>query len=307
MVTPSQHTLASVKVPNVRVLVQMLQAIKCTGKQYCTVLMGPEGLSVRWEIDSKTLQSSIFLRPQMFSEYQCSGGVRVFGLQFNHLMDTLQVFASSGHELVLKYPNANMQLECQQPNHIMPSCLSALVPLGMRSPPPPQAPHNLLTGVKAPAAFGTIGSLLKETIEDLEWTAIGSNNSTVEVRMQRQPCRLSFTAQAAGSLQIDFPVGDLGGFSCAEAQVCFSYKYKNLRTALSNIPQKDATGVSSKVSIDAQGLMKITHMVNLQHIMDQEGFMGQAAYTESQVDISRTGIVSFMMVAEEEGADGSND
>lgn len=50
---------------------------------------------------------------QMFTEYQCSGEVRVFGLQFNHLMDTLQVFASSGHELVLKYPNANMQLECQ--------------------------------------------------------------------------------------------------------------------------------------------------------------------------------------------------
>ncbi len=27
--------------------------------------MGPEGLSVRWEIDSKTLQSSIFLRPEV--------------------------------------------------------------------------------------------------------------------------------------------------------------------------------------------------------------------------------------------------
>ncbi len=89
MVTPSQHTQASVKVPSVRVLVQMLQAIKCTGKQvtvliagsiwscackhvfvlvqYCTVLMGPEGLSVRWEIDSKTLQSSIFLRPEVRS------------------------------------------------------------------------------------------------------------------------------------------------------------------------------------------------------------------------------------------------
>lgn len=27
--------------------------------------MGPEGLSVRWEIDSKTLQSAIFLRPEV--------------------------------------------------------------------------------------------------------------------------------------------------------------------------------------------------------------------------------------------------
>ena len=49
----------------------------------------------------------------MFIEYHCPGAVRVFGLQFNYLMDTLQVFASSGHELVLKYPNANMQLECE--------------------------------------------------------------------------------------------------------------------------------------------------------------------------------------------------
>lgn len=46
------------------------------------------------------------------------------------------------------------------------------------------------------------GVLLKEVIEDLEWTAIGSNNSTVEVCMHRQPRRLLFTAQAAGSLQV---------------------------------------------------------------------------------------------------------
>lgn len=46
------------------------------------------------------------------------------------------------------------------------------------------------------------GMLLKEMIEDLEWTAVGSNNSTVEVCMQRQPRRLLFTAQAAGTLQV---------------------------------------------------------------------------------------------------------
>ena len=50
---------------------------------------------------------------QMFLEFRSPGNARVFGLQFNHLIDTLQVFASSGHEIVLKYPNANMQLECQ--------------------------------------------------------------------------------------------------------------------------------------------------------------------------------------------------
>lgn len=282
----------------------MLQAIKSPGKQYCTVLMGPEGLSVRWEIESKTLQSSIFLRPEMFTEYRCSGGVRVFGLQFNHLMDTLQVFASSGHELILKYPNANMQLECEMRDGGEGSLVNMYAQLDSQEMP---IPKDMSDYWQDPSSYFLIsGTLLKESIEDLEWTAIGSNNSTVEICLQRQPRRLFFTAQAAGSLQIEFSTGDLGGFSCAETQVRFSYKYKNLRTALCNIPQKDTTGVNSKVSIDAQGLMKITHMINLQHVMDHDSYLGQAAFTESQIDISRSGVVSFMIVAEDD-ADGGND
>ncbi|KAL3155870.1 hypothetical protein ABBQ32_012873 [Trebouxia sp. C0010 RCD-2024] len=297
MDSTTSDSQAHAKAPNVRALVQMLQAIKSTAKQHCTVLLGTEGLSVRWEIDSKTLQSSIFLRQEMFLEYRCPGGVRVFGLQFNNLMDTLQVFASSGHELVLKYPNANMQLECQMSEQGEGNDVNIYAQLDSQEMP---IPKDLSDYWQDPSSyFLTSGMLLKEMIEDLEWTAVGSNNSTVEVCMQRQPRRLLFTAQAAGTLQIEIPTGDLGGFSCAEAEVRFSYKYKNLRTALSNIPQKDTTGVNSKVSIDAQGLMKITHMVNLQHIMDQDSYLGPSAYSESQVDISRTGIVSFMMVAED--------
>ena len=53
------------------------------------------------------------------------------------------------------------------------------------------------------------GMLLKEMIEDLEWTAVGSNNSTVEVCLQRQPRRLLFIAQAAGSLQVSQQDGRL--------------------------------------------------------------------------------------------------
>ena len=56
------------------------------------------------------------------------------------------------------------------------------------------------------AGLCATGLLLKEMIEDLEWTAVGSNNSTVEVCMQRQPRRLLFTAQAAGSLQVSHTV-----------------------------------------------------------------------------------------------------
>ncbi|DBA97029.1 TPA: hypothetical protein ACH3X3_012910 [Trebouxia sp. C0006] len=83
-------------------------------------------------------------------------------------------------------------------------------------------PKDLSDYWQDPSSYFLIpGLLLKETIEDLEWTAIGSNNSTVEVLMQRQLRRLSFTAQAAGSLQIDFPVGGWEA-SAVQKQKCAS-------------------------------------------------------------------------------------
>ena len=72
-------------------------------------------------------------------------------------------------------------------------------------------------------------------------------------------CRHRHCYKTVAAVQVDFPVGDLGGFSCAEAEVRFSYKYKNLRTALSNIPQKDATGVNSKVRLCASFIHCFIH------------------------------------------------
>lgn len=46
--------------------------------------------------------------------------------------------------------------------------------------------------------------------------------------------------------------------------------------------QPEQAELCVQVSIDAQGLMKITHMVNLQHIMDQDSYLGASAYSESQ-------------------------
>lgn len=72
-------------------------------------------------------------------------------------------------------------------------------------------------------------------------------------------CKHRHCHNIVAAVQIEFPVGDLGGFSCAEAEVRFSYKYKNLRTALSNIPQKDATGVNSKVRPCAPFILWLIH------------------------------------------------
>ena len=41
-----------------------------------------------------------------------------------------------------------------------------------------------------------------------------------------------------------------------------------------------------QVSIDAQGLLKITHMINLQHIMEQDNYLGLSAYSESQASMA---------------------
>lgn len=39
--------------------------IVCERRQVCSVLVDADGLSLRWEDDSKTLQSSIYLRSEV--------------------------------------------------------------------------------------------------------------------------------------------------------------------------------------------------------------------------------------------------
>ena len=41
-----------------------------------------------------------------------------------------------------------------------------------------------------------------------------------------------------------------------------------------------------QVNIDAQGLLKVVHMVKLQNSADQEGFQAVSAYSESQASPS---------------------
>ena len=52
------------------------------------------------------------------------------------------------------------------------------------------------------AVMHSAGSLLKEAIEDLEWTALGSSNSAVQIHMQRSPRRILFSGEGAGKLQV---------------------------------------------------------------------------------------------------------
>lgn len=60
---------------SVKGLTAVLQAVKPGAKQACSVSVAPDGLSLRWEDDSKTLQSSVFLRADVSGK---GHGGRVF-------------------------------------------------------------------------------------------------------------------------------------------------------------------------------------------------------------------------------------
>ena len=95
---------ATLRIPNVKSVLSVLHAVrnKASGNkhhQLCTLLLGSDGLSVRWEDDSKALQSSVHLNPNVFSDFRCQDPRRVVGISLTALMDTMAVFSSSTAEL----------------------------------------------------------------------------------------------------------------------------------------------------------------------------------------------------------------
>eukprot|EP00877_Chromochloris_zofingiensis_P014762 jgi/Chrzof1/953/Cz01g34290.t1 len=141
------------------------------------------------------------------------------------------------------------------------------------------------------------GTILKEAIDDLEWPG-----GSVQITMQRDPAKLTLKSTGNGSLEIELATADLSGFHCATALVAQQYKYKNLRTALSNIPaHKDPSSISTKVSIDANGLLKVTHMMSMLSgaaagTQYQPSAASAFLHTQGVMDASRVGIVQFVTV-----------
>ena len=208
------------------------------------------------------------------------------------------------------------------------------------------------------------GAILKEAIEDLEWAAAdgsvrillkrdpgavslsGNSSGSLDIALP-----VSFPSALGSSLFPDFTpytlvqVEQLHGFSCAETEVCHWFKYKHLRAAVANLPHpKDAAAQASskvgrcvdmsagrcmmqtyvQVTIDSQGLLKITHMLSLQtpaksqagtyqarmlsiswtlsHLHSHsDPWQGMAAFNASQLlNQGNTGIVTFMLLPVEQ-------
>ena len=134
---------ATLRIPNVKSVLSVLHAVrnKASGKhQLCTLLLGSDGLSVRWEDDSKALQSSVHLNPNVFSDFRCQDPRRVVGISLTALMDIMAVFSSSTAELEVMSSGAPHRLSTPPPLPPFPKlganarvCLAICTSLGAQS------------------------------------------------------------------------------------------------------------------------------------------------------------------------------
>mmetsp|Transcript_33985 Transcript_33985/g.64937 ORF Transcript_33985/g.64937 Transcript_33985/m.64937 type:complete len:188 (+) Transcript_33985:319-882(+) len=109
--------------------------------------------------------------------------------------------------------------------------------------------------------------VLKEVVDDLEWPG-----ASVNVKIGRTPDRLGFEAQGVdvGKLEVDVDMAHhtyrAQILQCDEHGSSHRYKYKHLKIAM-NITggilqsQQGSTAPNTKLLVDANGLMKIHHMM----------------------------------------------
>ncbi|GAB4823845.1 hypothetical protein N2152v2_010891 [Parachlorella kessleri] len=289
----------SARMVSVKGLITALQAIKTTSRQYCTLTFQGSGMTVHWEDESKSLQSGVFLSSGLFAEYSAPRK-SMLGLPFHLLLDTLTLFASSGAgELSLSYPGPNAELVLETQEDVGGGgsvCTYARID-SVEMP----RPREMMDWWEDPSSYFLLqGSLLKEAIDDLEWTG-----GDVEISLKSDPPKLRLTSTRTGSLEIDFPFEQLSGMSCSEPEVRHTYRYKFLKTAFSHIPSpKEAANVATKVSMDSRGLMKVTHMLSLHSLgADRQEITHPLASLDSQhaaATASRVGVVQFMLLPKED-------
>lgn len=111
--------------------------------------------------------------------------------------------------------------------------------------------------------FSDRGQLFREAVEDL---GVGSKVARLELR--DRPAQMTLSAAAPDiEMFVDVPVHELTGFTCSLASVEYRYNLKHLLTALSASPNKRGSGEvyvaeehHTGLYVDAQGMMKVTHM-----------------------------------------------
>ncbi|GLC35970.1 hypothetical protein PLESTF_001245000 [Pleodorina starrii] len=289
------------------------------------------GVSVVWEDESKALQGSVFLKPELFSRFTCGSEVRhEFGIQLQLLLDTLGLFASAAAPMTAHYPGAQGELVCEMNDNAAAATagggagrLGSLELARVGGGAGSVCTWSRIGGMEAEAvvdlgeywtepasSFLCQGLVLKEAVDDLELAG-----GAVELWVQRDPQRLVLSAAGHGaSLEVELHGSHISGFTCQQPEVRHAYKYRHCKAAFCNLPHpRDCVIVSTKVSVDVHGLLKVTHMLGLEPQPGGGGAGGGrggqghehgSAMMESQrtYDNSKIAVVQFLVQPTEEGA-----
>ncbi|GAX80629.1 hypothetical protein CEUSTIGMA_g8064.t1 [Chlamydomonas eustigma] len=243
------------------------QSVKLTLDHSCSLKIDDSGLEVRCEDDSKALQSLVFLKSEMFRSFECPS-TRKFSVLFVQLLDTLNVLSFAHGCMDMSYPGPNGELTFEVQDSHSGYLMNTYARISSVEMPDV---HDLEEYWSEPSSyFLTQGSIMKEVVEDLEWPG----GTTVEIVMEREPQHLSMIASGTGRMTVEMPVTDLSGFFCALPEVRHSYKYRNLRAAFCHLPsgsQKEFSSISTKVTVDAQGLLKVAHVISVLSTGNHQG------------------------------------
>lgn len=262
-----QHAVEA-RFSSARSLLSALQAIRGTVRQSCVLEFSGSGMEVRWQDEARMMQSKVGFSTALFEAYHMqqrpAGGPprMTVSLPLHLLLDSLGAFASSTAaplEVRFPGPDGELLLETAEDGAEGATPISSYASISTQEMVAPLT--DLAEGWQQPQSyFIAQGGLLKEVIDDLEWTG-----GEVAVAMRRNPPELRFlSTKQANSLEIQVPHQQLIGFDMSQPEVKWTYKYKQLKAAFSNIPLRDGAAVSTKVAIDANGMMGVVHLLTLQ-------------------------------------------
>ncbi|XP_006655751.1 uncharacterized protein LOC102716787 [Oryza brachyantha] len=242
-------------------MVDALSCVRWKRHQDAVLELSEHGIVLIVE-ESGCLQAKVYLKRELFMEYEYAAEGRPrFGLSLGLLVDCLNTFSSPGHSsaVEIRYPGPDMQLLLKSVGS-PDSCMYAEI--RTRIPDTISWDYHFEHSGNTPVTFTVKSSVLKESIEDLEWPG-----SSIQIQMQPDPPSVIFKGEGHGDLQIELPyyanTDLLIAFQC-EQETSYRYKYKFLRATTSNFPSsivKENRG--SKVTIGRGGMLKIQHLVSV--------------------------------------------
>ncbi|KAK2075547.1 hypothetical protein QBZ16_001655 [Prototheca wickerhamii] len=196
--------------------------------------------------------------PSAFHLYELRAPEIQFGIRFEQLLAAFGLFSAGPGvaEVTLQYPGRGAELVIRS-WHAQEVTFAHLGAVEL----PGSAPRLDQHWEGAVASFIAPGALLRDAVDDLDWAG-----KSARIRVSRDPAGLSFlSSDQTLRLEVEVPMAQLLGFSCQPGTHQATYSLRFLSTALlahtasGSSPAAGAT----KVAMDSQGLLKVTHLLNL--------------------------------------------